>query len=281
MREPAFAKINLALHVRARQPDGYHRIETVFAFCEDGDLLTLKPAEGEVTLTVGGPFAAELGGERDNLVLAAARMMEWFEGFGAKPFPGAALHLDKRLPVAAGLGGGSADAGAAVRLLRRHWHSGVGDDELCRKAASLGADVPACIVSRTRVGTGTGADLSMPGLDDASGLPVLLVNPGVPLATGAVFRAWDEVDRGPLPVGTVLEAALAGRNDLEPPALSLCPAIGDVLERLRASGPLLARMSGSGATCFALYRSDAERDAAAAAICAARPGWWTLSTRLR
>ncbi len=281
MQETAYAKINLALHVRARQPDGYHRIETIFAFCEDGDLLTLDPAEGEVTLTVGGPFASQLEGEGDNLVLAAARMMKWFEGFGREPFAGAALHLDKRLPIAAGLGGGSADAGAAVRLLDRYWHASGDNKELCLKAASLGADVPACIVSRTRIGTGTGADLSMPGFDDAAGLAVLLVNPGVPLATGPVFRAWDRIDRGPLADGTVLEAALAGRNDLEQPALSLCPVIGDVLRHLRGTDPLLARMSGSGATCFALYRSQAERDAAAAAIRLAEPHWWMLATRLR
>jgi 4-diphosphocytidyl-2-C-methyl-D-erythritol kinase len=281
MQETAYAKINLALHVRARQPDGYHRIETIFAFCEDGDLLTLDPAEGEVTLTVGGPFASQLEGEGDNLVLAAARMMKWFEGFGREPFAGAALHLDKRLPIAAGLGGGSADAGAAVRLLDRYWHASGDNKELCLKAASLGADVPACIVSRTRIGTGTGADLSMPGFDDAAGLAVLLVNPGVARATGPVFRAWDRIDRGPLADGTVLEAALAGRNDLEQPALSLCPVIGDVLRHLRGTDPLLARMSGSGATCFALYRSQAERDAAAAAIRLAEPHWWMLATRLR
>lgn len=281
MEETAFAKINLALHVRAREPDGYHRIETIFAFCEDGDGLSLAPAAGEVTLAVGGPFAPAIGAGPDNLVLAAAGKLRWFEGFGDRRFPGAALHLDKRLPVAAGLGGGSADAGAAIRLLDRYWSACGDPKELCLAAASLGADVPACIVSRTRIGTGRGDALAMPGRDDVAGMPVLLVNPGVPLATGAVFRGWDGVDRGPLPQGSVLEAALAGRNDLEAPAAGLCPVVREVLAALAETQPLLARMSGSGASCFGLYASEAERDAASERIASARPGWWRLATRLR
>jgi 4-diphosphocytidyl-2-C-methyl-D-erythritol kinase len=253
MRETAFAKLNLALHVRARQSDGYHRIETIFAFCEDGDLLGAAPAEA-LSLTVTGPFAADLAGERDNLVLKAARAL------GAN----AALTLDKRLPVAAGLGGGSADAAAALRLL-----GNVGLEEIAR---ALGADVPACLVSLTARGEGKG-DRIEPIELGLSGTPVLLVNPGVPLATAAVFKAWDGIDRGPLGDWR------AGRNDLQAPAGRLVPEIGAVLEALGSAR--VARMSGSGATCFGLFESDAERDAAAARIGAARPGWWVSQTRLR
>lgn len=281
LSETGYAKINLALHVRERMADGYHRIETLFAFCEDGDLLTLAPQELGVALTVSGAFAGTLQSEPDNLVLAAARLMKIDEGLGPTEFAGAALHLDKRLPVAAGLGGGSADAGAAIRLLDRYWHMCRDEEELCERAASLGADVPACVVSRTRIGTGTGAELALPDVDDVSGIPVLLVNPGVPLATGPVFRAWDGVDRGPLAGGSVLQTALAGRNDLEVPAIRLCPVIAEVLGVLRATRPLLARMSGSGATCFALFDDPATRDAADSVIAERHLDWWRLASRLR
>ena len=251
MRETAYAKINLALHVRAREADGYHRIETLFAFCEDGDVLTAEPAE-TLTLSVTGPFASALAGEGDNLVLRAARAV------GAK----AALILDKRLPVAAGLGGGSADAGAVLRLFG-------GSLEV---AATLGADVPACLLSRTARGEGRGDVIAPVDLPDLTGTPVLLVNPNIPLSTAAVFRAWDGVDRGPLGDWE------AGRNDLEVPARALVHEIGAVLDAL--SGARVARMSGSGATCFGLYETEAARDADAARISALHPGWWLSQTRL-
>jgi len=254
MRETAYAKINLALHVRARRSDGYHRIETIFAFCEDGDVLTAGEA-ADLSLEVTGPFANALAGEADNLVLRAARAL------GAK----AALTLDKRLPVAAGLGGGSADAAAALRLL-----GGEGAGEIAR---GLGADVPACLSSRTARGDGRGDEIEPVHIEGLSGTPVLLVNPRVPLATAAVFSAWDGIDRGPLGDWE------AGCNDLEAPARRLVPEIGAVLEALAAAR--VARMSGSGATCFGLFDSDTERDAAAARIAAACPGWWLCQTRLR
>lgn len=252
MRETAYAKLNLALHVRAREADGYHRIETIFAFCEDGDVVSAEAAES-LSLKVTGPFAGALAGEDDNLVLRAARAV------GAQ----AALTLDKRLPVAAGLGGGSADAAAALRL----FGGSVAD------AASLGADVPACLLSRTARGEGRGdriEPLDIPGL---AGTPVLLVNPRIPVPTGPVFRGWDGVDRGPLGDWE------SGRNDLEAPARALAPEIGAVLEAL--SNARVARMSGSGATCFGLYENEAARDAAAARIAAEKPGWWLSQTRLR
>lgn len=252
MRETAYAKLNLALHVRAREADGYHRIETLFAFCEDGDMVTAEAAD-RLSLTVTGPFAAALADEEDNLVLRAARAA------GAT----AAIALDKRLPVAAGLGGGSADAAAVLRL----FHA---SPDL---AATLGADVPACLLSRTARGTGRGDEIAPAEIAGLSGTPVLLVNPGIKLPTGPVFRAWDGVDRGPLGDWE------AGRNDLEAPARRLLPEIGTVLEAL--AGARIARMSGSGPTCFGLFDSETARDAAAARISAAKPGWWLSQTRLR
>jgi 4-diphosphocytidyl-2-C-methyl-D-erythritol kinase len=257
MHETAYAKLNLALHVRAREQGGYHRIETVFAFCADGDVLSAAPGDG-LSLAVTGPFAEALAGEADNLVLRAARAL------GADDV---ALTLEKNLPVASGIGGGSADAAAALRLL------GGDRDDLFEIAASLGADVPACLASRTARGEGRGDRLSF--IEDArlAGIPVLLVNPRVALSTAAVFAAWDRKDRGPL------SDWREGRNDLEAPARRLVPEIGAVLDSL--SGATLARMSGSGATCFGLFDSEAARDQARARITAERPGWWTRATRLK
>lgn len=252
MRETAYAKINLALHVRARESDGYHRIETLFAFCEDGDELTACDADA-LSLDIIGPFATALTGEDDNLVLQAALAL------GRT----AALTLDKRLPVAAGIGGGSADAAAALRLFG-------GGSEL---AASLGADVPACLLSRTARGEGRGDRLEPVEIPGLAGTPVLLVNPNLPLSTAAVFQAWDGIDRGPL--GDWRE----GRNDLEAPAITLVPEIRAVLDALE--GASIARMSGSGATCFGLFENAPERDRKAAAITSAHPDWWTMKSCLR
>lgn len=268
MEEIAYAKLNLALHVRAREPDGYHRIETIFAFCEDGDLLRVEEGEG-LSLSVSGPFSESLRAGEDNLVLGAARALAALCDVGR----GAALSLDKRLPVAAGIGGGSADAAAALRLLCRWWNVSPSNDALHALAAQLGADVPACLASRPVRGEGRGDRLDAWTEEDLTGAPVLLVNPRVPLSTAAVFASWSGEDRGPL-------SRLAGsRNDLEAPASALVPEIGDVLSAL--CGARLARMSGSGATCFGLYDSGEARDAAAAAIAQANPVWWQLSTRLR
>ena len=272
MIETAYAKLNLALHVRARGEDGYHEIETLFAFCEDGDRLVLDDAPG---LRVTGPFADALAGEDDNLILRAERV---FRGaFGGRE---AGFTLDKRLPVAAGIGGGSADAAAALRLLARR--AGIDEAALLAIAAPLGADVPACLRSVPLRGTGRG-DALVP-LDGASlaGVSVLLINPRIPLATGPVFANWDRIDRGALEEGDPLAVARAGRNDLEPPARVLVPVIGEATAMLAAQpGVTLARMSGSGATCFALFADEAARDAADRAVALAQPGWWRLPTRLR
>jgi 4-diphosphocytidyl-2-C-methyl-D-erythritol kinase len=260
LREIAYAKINLALHVRRRRDDGYHELETVFAFVDAGDELTATPADHD-HLTLSGEFAAGLESGDDNIVMRALALLP-------RDTPWA-VHLHKRLPVAAGLGGGSADAGALFRMvdLPEDWH---------QRAVSLGADVPACVTSRAALGTGTGTDLvDVP--NDLAGTPVLLVNPRVPLPTGPVFRAWDGVDRGPLPQGDLRTITREGRNDLEPGAIALVPEIANVLDWLVQSGAWLSRMSGSGATCFALYADAHTRDAAAAAV---PPGWWHQSGSL-
>jgi len=270
--ETAFAKINLALHVRRREDDGYHGIETLFAFAEDGDRLTLRDTPG---LEVTGPFAAALT-EGDNLVTRAAEAYATLTGA-----PLAGFRLDKRLPVAAGIGGGSADAAAALRLLCARDGVDPNEARIRALAADLGADVPACLLSRPLRGEKRGDSL-IPLEGVRAGMPLLLVNPMRPLATGAVFAHWDGVDRGPLDQGDPIEAARKGRNDLEAPAIAILPIIGDMLSALAdQQGVILARMSGSGATCFALFSDDAERDRAADAIAAGRPDWWLMRTRLR
>ncbi len=264
MRETACAKINLALHVRRRRDDGYHDLETLFAFVDVGDGLTARPADRD-ELTAIGEFASQLADPLGNIVaLALAKLPRW---------QGLALTLEKNLPVAAGLGGGSADAGAVFRIVEGL--HGLPDDWRDR-AASLGADVPACVESRMCLGHGTGTRLSSVD-NDLEGTPVLLVNPRVPLSTGPVFAGWDGEDRGALPGGPASRIAAEGRNDLEAPAIALVPQIAEVLAALR-DGSKLARMSGSGATCFALYDSESARDAAAAAL---PPEWWRMAGKLR
>ena len=272
--ELAPAKINLALHVRARRPDGYHEIETLFAFCRYGDDLAVEEALAD-RLSVVGPFAEGLSAT-DNLVLAALAAMRDLS-FG--DIPPLHITLAKNLPVAAGIGGGSADAAAMIRLLDREYVHNGDNRELVLATTHLGADVGACIVGQTRIGLGVGAELHMAS-DDLAGCPVLLVNPRVPLSTGAVFNAWDGVDHGPLPQGTAREIALAGRNDLEEPAIRLCPQVAEVLTALRRTDTWLVRMSGSGATCFALFDGEAARSAARTAITAAQPDWWCLESTL-
>ena len=268
MIETAYAKINLALHVRRRREDGYHELETLFAFVDAGDVLSARTAAQD-ELRVVGEFARQLTVPFDNIVGSALKALP--HG------PGWAVTLEKNLPVAAGLGGGSADAGAVFRMVEAQF--GLPGDWQAR-AAKLGADVPACVRSVTCIGRGTGTELTEVA-SDLTGTAVLLVNPRVPLRTGPVFAGWDGTDRGPLPAGAVSKIAREGRNDLEPSALALCPPIADVLAALAQTQPVVARMSGSGATCFALYDSAIERDAAAVSIKAARPDWWQLTGKLR
>lgn len=265
-REIAPAKLNLALHVRGKLPDGRHAIETVFAFCTDGDRLTGELAD-DLTLTVTGPFATDLSDAEDNLIVEAARALAHAAGVER----GAALTLDKRLPVASGVGGGSADAAAALRLLTSLWQ--VDPSHAVMVAPALGSDVPACLLSLPMRGTGAGDQLEPIDLSAISGTPVLLLNPRVPLSTAEVFSRWDGVDRGPL--GDWRE----GRSDLEAPAMVLVPQIEAVLAWLSTRpGVTFTRMSGSGATCFALFAAEQARDEAAEAV---PREWWRLATFLR
>ena len=266
--EPAPAKLNLALHVRSKLPDGRHAIETLFAFCTDGDMIHAEPDECS-SFQIIGPMSADLDPLADNLVLRAAAALQ--ERRPPMLDGGASLILDKRLPVASGIGGGSADAAATLRLLTRLWK--MDPSHATEIAPTLGADVPACLLSMTARGDGAGDALTL--VDDAriSGAPVLLVNPRIALSTAAVFAGWDGVDLGPL--GDWRE----GRNDLEASARALVPAIGDIIAWLAAQpGAYFVRMSGSGATCFALFDSEEDRDAAAAACPST---WWHLATVLR
>ena len=264
--EIAPAKVNLALHVRGRLPDGRHAIETVFAFCTDGDHLSAEAAD-TLSLTASGPFAVELPPEEENLVRRAAEALRQ----AARIERGAAIHLDKQLPVASGIGGGSADAAAALRLLTSLWR--IDPVHAAAVAPELGSDVPACLLSLSARGEGAGDRISqvdLPGISDA---PVLLINPRVQLSTAEVFVGWDGVDHGPL--GDWRE----GRNDLEPVAKAMVPQVETVLAWLAVQpGADFVRMSGSGATCFALFESDEARDSAADRV---PREWWRLATHLR
>jgi 4-diphosphocytidyl-2-C-methyl-D-erythritol kinase len=270
LMETAPAKINLALHLRGRRPDGYHDLETIFAFTAFGDALQGEAADA-LSLTLSGPTAAAADVGEDNLVLRAARALAAAAGVRA----GARLHLDKHIPVAAGLGGGSADAAAALRLLNRLWSLDWPLERLAALAEPLGADVPVCVHARTMFGAGKGEALTAwPG--EVAGTPVLLVNPRVPVPTGPVFAGWDRIDRGGIAPGAPLASL---RNDMTAAAVALQPVIATVLSRLSAlPGVQLARMSGSGATCLALFGAPAARDAAAASL--ASTGWWLMPTRI-
>jgi 4-diphosphocytidyl-2-C-methyl-D-erythritol kinase len=282
--ENAPAKVNLTLSVLGRRADGYHLLDSLVAFAQLGDRLSLEPAD-DLSLTVRGRNAARAGGVADNLVLKAARAL-------AAEVPGlkaGRFTLQKRLPVAAGLGGGSADAGAALRLLARLNRIALDDRRLVRAARRVGADVPVCLDPKPRRMRGIGERLSAPLA--LPKLPAVLVNPGIAVATRDVFAKLG------LPIGAtqrasaarplprtrdaVIRVVAAGRNDLEAPAMSIAPAIADVLSALRGErGCLLARMSGSGATCFALFRSARSATAAARRIARKHPRWWVKATVL-
>lgn len=277
--ELAPAKINLFLHVTGRRADGYHLLDSLVVFAGIADRVAYAPAPA-LSLELTGPFAVPLQTEADNLVLRAARMLAAEAGVS----PSGAMCLEKNIPVASGIGGGSADAAAALRLLRRVWRLELDDAVMQRVAVALGADVPVCLGRRPMAMRGIGERL-MP----APELPkcgLLLVNPGVPLATAAVFRArcGGFAPETVLPDrwGTVTE--MAGwlsevGNDLETPAVALVPVIKDVLNAITGTrGCLLARMSGSGATCFGLFADAAAAKAAAADL--VRTGWWCWSGAL-
>jgi 4-diphosphocytidyl-2-C-methyl-D-erythritol kinase len=282
------AKVNLTLRVRGKRPDGYHDIECLVAFADIGDTLALVP-DAPLDLEVDGATAVAAGPTEANLVLRAARAL-------ARRVPGLRLGrfvLTKRLPVAAGLGGGSSDAAAALRLIARANALAPGDPRVMQAARETGADVPVCLDPRARVIQGVGDRLSEPL--DLPRLPVVLVNTGVPLPTGDVFERFDDFSPADAPQAAddalphdtanaegLLRWLASQANDLEPAAVSLQPTIARVIAALRANRECkLARMSGSGATCFGVFGSGGEAADAARRIEAAHPDWWVRAATLR
>lgn len=302
--EAAPAKLNLYLHVTGRRADGYHELDSLVAFAEFGDAIALTPGAARVTLrgadlppagprlAIAGPFGPALMGENpaNNLVIRAAHALAVRLGREADVM----IALTKALPVASGIGGGSADAAACLRALARLWGVPPDDAALFAVAAGLGADVPVCVAGRSCYFSGIG-DV----LDEAPELPethVVLVNPNVPVPTPAVFKAMAagraksgaafsapaRFTRKPADAADLAALLLERTNDLTAPALTVAPVIADVLAALeRSAGCLLPRLSGSGATCFGLYATAAAAESAAKAIAAAAPGWWVKPTRLR
>lgn len=279
------AKVNLFLHVGPLEADGYHPLTSLVVFADVGDHLTVEPAE-RLSLAVTGPFAGALADGGDNLVLRAVRALGAAAGIGD---PGLAITLDKQLPVAAGLGGGSSDAGAALKLARDRLALPFDDEALAEIAAGLGADGPMCLHACAAWAEGRGDVLSFER--ELPLLPALLVNPGVPSSTGAVYRAFDAEGSGgadrPAPPAawnavSVIDWLAVQRNDLQAPAVTLAPAIGEALAATAAlPGLRLTRMSGSGATVFALFDTIAAARVAGGTLTALYPNWWVRPTVLR
>jgi len=283
--EKAPAKINLTLRVVGRRDDGYHELESLVAFADLADKVEFEPGEG-ATLAIGGPYAAACGAIADNLVLKAhAALRERVPGLKAGRFL-----LDKQLPVAAGIGGGSADAAAALRLLARTNGIARDDERLASAALATGADIPVCLGLTARIMQGAGERLSAPvALPE---LAAVLVNPGAALATRAVFTAFaggqraqdnkDPLKNLPRARDAMIEFLQRHGNDLTQAAIACAPVIADVLTALRAlPGIQLSRMSGSGSTCFGLFHSPGEAQAAAKRLAAERKEWWVRAVTLR
>jgi 4-diphosphocytidyl-2-C-methyl-D-erythritol kinase len=279
--EPAWAKVNLYLHVLGKRADGYHLLDSLVCFAGVGDTLDFAPAEG-FHLEVGGPTATLLPEGEVNIVEKAARLLAERAGVPCN----AAITLTKRLPVAAGIGGGSADAAAALKGLARLWRLDVTADELAAIGLKLGADVPVCLAGRATQMSGVGE-----GLAPAPALPpawMLLVNPRVPLSTPPVFKARtgpfsaaQPLIQAPKDAAALAEALKQRTNDLAAPATTLAPVITDVLAAIEATGNcLLARMSGSGATCFGLYPDEPSAKAAEARLTTQNPAWWSAAAKL-
>jgi 4-diphosphocytidyl-2-C-methyl-D-erythritol kinase len=271
------AKINLALHVTGQRDDGYHLLESLVVFAKVGDWLTITPAAQD-KLSFSGPFGSTLQGDAaTNLVLKARDAVRRFAEH--RPCPPVHIHLEKNLPLSAGIGGGSADAAATMTALNDLWALGLSKAELMALGLPLGADVPMCLAGDPLIASGIG-DIIEPviRLPDIS---LLLVNPGVAVSTPQSFKALASKDNPPLleflsfgSQGDLLAYLASTRNDLQLPATTLCPAIDEVINSLADSGALLSRMSGSGATCFGIFAGDAAAKAAATKIAMAHPNWW-------
>lgn len=281
LRVAAPAKINLFLHVTRKRPDGYHDLQSLVAFADIGDVVTLESGS-QHSLAIDGPFAQGLAAEADNLVLRAGRAL-------AERLPaieGARIRLTKNLPVASGIGGGSADAAAVLRGLPALYGETLADEDLLPIAASLGSDIPVCVASQTAWMEGRGEIVTpLPSLPQAH---IVLVNPGISVATADVFRRLtiraEETALTPPDAFSSLDALVrylaTTRNDLEAPALAIAPVIRSVLDALSREGAIFVRMSGSGATCFGLFETAAKAAHAAAAIAEAQPDWWSCAGKL-
>ncbi|GAA2852669.1 4-diphosphocytidyl-2-C-methyl-D-erythritol kinase [Aminobacter aminovorans] len=280
LAELAPAKINLALHVTGRRHDGYHLLESLVVFAELGDRITVAAA-AEESFVVDGPFATDVPVDGGNLVLKARDALR--TAFPQHTTQPVAIALEKNLPVASGIGGGSSDAAAALRALSRLWRLPADASELARLALPLGADLPMCLAGHPLIARGIGEQLDP--VRHFPCLPMVLVNPGIAVATPSVFQALKRRENPPLApldsADTVLDWLTISRNDLEPPAISVEPSIAEVLAALRSSGASFARMSGSGATCFGIFDGNAAAARAAAAISAEHPGWFSAATTTR
>ena len=280
LREPAPAKLNLYLHVTGRRDDGYHLLDSLVVFADAADRIDAAPAD-VVSLDYAGPFADGLPAPENNLVMRAATELAGVFEVDA----GARLTLTKNLPVASGIGGGSADAAAALRALMRLWQLPPDDGRISRLALSLGADVPVCLMTRPAVMRGIGEELNPVGAFPE--LPLVLVNPGAAVSTPAVFKARYGDFSAPVDwpgamteAADVIAALSATVNDLETPAKSVAPIIADALAALEAQPDIrLARMSGSGATCFGIFASMDAAEVAAETISGQNPDWWVRPAR--
>ncbi|MEO9340021.1 4-(cytidine 5'-diphospho)-2-C-methyl-D-erythritol kinase [Mesorhizobium sp. SB112] len=277
--EHAPAKVNLALHVTGRRADGYHLLDSLIVFTAHGDRLTFSPAQRD-SFSVTGPFSASVPNDEGNLVLRARVLLREAFPEARKPV---SIALEKNLPVASGIGGGSSDAAATLRALARHWGL-EGQDRIDAIALSLGADVPMCLTGRPLLASGIG-DIMQP-LNSFPELNLVLVNPGIALSTPAVFKALQSTDNAPLPAlpsaldfTALIEWLETTRNDLQDAATQIVPEIGDSLSALRTNGSAFARMSGSGATCFGLFENAENAAKAAASISEAQPDWFVSSTK--
>lgn len=277
------AKVNLALHVTGRRDDGYHLLDSLVVFTTFGDSIHVATSDTD-GFGISGPYASGISDSSDNLVLRARDLLRRLSP--DRPCGPVHIRLGKNLPVASGVGGGSSDAAATLLALVRHWKLPLAAGRLAAEALALGADLPMCLAARPLIARGIGEALSpVPALPS---LPLVLANPGVAVSTPAVFRALVHRDNPPLPalppIGgpeAIADWLAMTRNDLEMPARAAAPAIGDALHALRQEGAALARMSGSGATCYGLFADMLTAQAAAKAIAARHPDWFVVATRTR
>ncbi len=277
--EAAPAKINLALHVSGQRADGYHLLETLVTFTEAGDVICIRDAAAD-SFSISGPFGDLLSDGGDNLVTRARDTLRNALTLTGQPARPVGIHLEKNLPVASGIGGGSADAAATLRGLLRHWGAILAPENLTSLALELGADVPMCVESRPLIARGIGEDIEV--LTDLPELTMVLANPLKAVSTPEIFRRLQNKVNPHLPAHSTMgwmDFLAQSRNDLQPPAQSLLPEIGEMTGLLSAEGAALVRMSGSGATCFGIFHSFDAAQNAETSLRKKRPGWYFQATR--